>query len=84
MKRTLFSSDHEIFRQTVRGFFLREVVPHQERWAEAGIVDREVWRAAGAALCPWMEEEHGGAGGDFLHSVVIMEELANGTRAASP
>ena len=77
MKRTLFSPDHEIFRQTVREFFLREVVPHQERWAEAGIVDREVWRKAGAAglLCPWLAEEDGGPGGDFLHSVIVMEEL---------
>lgn len=78
MKRTLFSPEHEIFRQSVRAFFAREVVPHQERWAEAGIVDREVWRKAGAAglLCPWLPEEDGGPGGDFLHSLVIMEEQA--------
>ena len=77
MKRTLFSPDHEIFRQTVREFLLREVVPHQERWAEAGIVDRQVWREAGAAglLCPWLPEADGGPGGDFLHSVIVMEEL---------
>lgn len=77
MKRTLFSSDHEIFRQSVRAFVQREVLPHQERWAEAGIVDREVWRKAGAAglLCPWLAEEDGGPGGDFLHSVIVMEEL---------
>jgi acyl-CoA dehydrogenase len=42
------------------------------------MVDRATWRTAGAAgfLCPWLEERWGGAGGDFLHSVVIMEELA--------
>ena len=40
-------------------------------------MDREVWLEAGEAgyLCPWLEEEYGGAGGDFLHSVVVMEEL---------
>jgi acyl-CoA dehydrogenase len=78
MKRTLFPPEHEIFRQTVREFFAREVVPHQERWAEAGMVDREAWRKAGAAglLCPWLPEADGGPGGDLLHSVIVMEELA--------
>ena len=41
------------------------------------MVDRESWRKAGAAgfLCPWLDERYGGPGGDFLHSVVVMEEL---------
>jgi acyl-CoA dehydrogenase len=78
VERTLFSEEHQLFRKNVREFLQREVVPHQERWRHEGIVDREAWRKAGAAglLCPWVEEEHGGPGGDFLHSVVIMEEMA--------
>jgi acyl-CoA dehydrogenase len=78
VERTLFREEHELFRKSFRQFLEREVVPHQERWREHGIVDRDAWRKAGenGFLCPWLEEEHGGAGGDFLHSVVIMEELA--------
>ena len=78
MDRTLFSEEHELFRKSFRKFLEKEVVPHQERWRAQGIVDRDAWRKAGAEgfLCPWMEEAYGGAGGDFLHSVVIMEELA--------
>ena len=78
MKRTIFSPEHEIFRQSVRAFFQREVLPNQERWAEQGMVDREVWRKAGAAglLCPWLPESEGGPGGDLLHSLVIIEEQA--------
>ena len=78
MDRTLFSEEHQTFRRSFRTFVEREVVPHQARWREAGMVDREVWRKAGEAgfLCPSLPEEHGGAGGDFLHSVVVMEELA--------
>jgi acyl-CoA dehydrogenase len=78
MDRTLFSAEHALFRQAFRQFVEREIKPHQARWREAGIVDRETWRKAGAAgfLCPWLEEAHGGPGGDFLCSVIVMEELA--------
>ena len=78
MKRELFDEDHEIYRQTVRTFLEREVVPKQDAWMEAGCVDREAWRAAGEAglLCPWVEEKWEGPGGDFLHSVIVSEELA--------
>jgi acyl-CoA dehydrogenase len=79
MKRTIFSEEHDMFRQAFRQFLTREVVPHQERWRKEGIVDREAWSKAGANgfLCPWLPEEHGGPGGDFLHAAIVMEELAN-------
>ncbi len=78
VERTLFSEEHELFRQSFRQFVEREVVPAQERWNSQGMVDRQTWRTAGAAgfLCPWLGEDYGGPGGDFLHSVVVMEELA--------
>ncbi len=78
MDRTLFAEEHQLFRKSVREFFDREVLPNQDRWRREGIVDREAWRKAGRAglLCPWLGEEHGGQGGDFLHSVVVMEEAA--------
>ena len=77
MDRTLFSEEHELFRKSFRTFLQRVVVPNQMKWIEAGIVDREAWFEAGKAgfLCPWLEPEHGGAGGDFLHSVIVSEEL---------
>jgi acyl-CoA dehydrogenase len=77
MDRTIYSEEHDLFRKAFRTFLEREVVPHQMKWIEAGIVDREVWRKAGAAgfLCPWLETEYGGAGGDFLHSCIEIEEL---------
>ena len=78
MERTLFDSEHEMFRQSFRQFLAREAVPHQERWRAEGMVDRATWRKAGQQgfLCPWLPEEHGGPGGDFLHSVIVIEELA--------
>ena len=74
--RTLFSEDHDMFRDAVRRFMATEVAPHTERWEAQGYVDRELWRKAGAAgyLCPSMPEQYGGAGVDELFSVILMEE----------
>ncbi|GAB4111237.1 MAG: acyl-CoA dehydrogenase family protein [Sandaracinaceae bacterium] len=78
MDRTIFTEEHQLFRKSFRQFLDKEIAPHYPRWREAGIVDREAWEKAGAAgfLCPWLEERYGGQGGDFLHSVIVMEEMA--------
>ncbi len=78
MDRSLFSEEHDIFRNNFRQFVQTRVLPQQEKWRRQGVVNREIWLEAGEAgfLCPWMEEEYGGAGGDFLHSVIVMEELS--------
>ena len=78
MERSLFSEEHEIFRTNFRQFVETRVVPKQAKWRSQGVVDREIWHEAGAAgfLCPWLEDEYGGAGGDFLHSTIVMEELS--------
>jgi acyl-CoA dehydrogenase len=80
ISRTLFTPDHEAFRDAFRKFCDKEVAPHHEAWEDQGYVDREVWRKAGANgyLCMTMPEEYGGAGADKLYSVVQMEELARG------
>ena len=77
MERSIFSEEHDIFRRNFRQFAETRVMPQQSKWREQGVVDREIWLEAGDSgfLCPWMEEEYGGAGGDFLHSVIVMEEL---------
>ncbi|MBX3499271.1 MAG: acyl-CoA dehydrogenase family protein [Alphaproteobacteria bacterium] len=77
--RTLFPADYEIFRDSVRRFVAEEITPHYVQWEKDARVPREVWRKGGAAglLCCEVPEEYGGPGGDFLHSVVVMEELAD-------
>lgn len=78
MDRTLFDDSHQTFRHTFRQFIDREIRPHQQRWRDQGQVDREVWRKAGSSgfLCPWLSSKWGGPDGDFLCSVIVMEELA--------
>jgi alkylation response protein AidB-like acyl-CoA dehydrogenase len=78
MERTLFTAEHEMFRDSVRRFVEAELVPHVERWEEAGIVDREVFTAAGANgfLGMAAPEEHGGGGvEDFRYNLVLGEEV---------
>ncbi len=82
--RTLFSPEHETFRDSVRRFMDEEVVPNDERWQEQGFADKAVWRKAGANgfLCPTMPPEYGGAGADKLYSVVLMEEQARANNSS--
>ncbi len=78
MERTIFTEEHDLFRRSFRRWVEQEVVPNQPRWNANGIVDRESWRKAGEAgfLCTWAPADHGGAGGDFLYSAILIEELA--------
>ena len=76
--RTAYTDDHVLFRDQVRRFFDRALIPNANRWEEDGIVDRTFWLAAGQAglLCPTVPEEYGGLGLDFLYNAVVDEELA--------
>ena len=78
--RTAYNEDHEAFRGSVRSFIKAEVVPHIERWDEAGIIEKEIWPKAGAVgmLCPTVPEEYGGLGLDFGYNAIIDEEVAYG------
>ncbi len=69
--------DINIFRDATFGFYERECAPLSEKWRKQGIVDRDAWTKAGAMglLCASMPEEYGGAGGDYRHEMIIMEEL---------
>jgi alkylation response protein AidB-like acyl-CoA dehydrogenase len=79
MRRDIFSTTHEHFRDLVREFISREVAPHHEQWEAAGVVSREVWRAAGRAglLGIDMDEKYGGGGtDDYRYYLILNEEMA--------
>ncbi|MGB7629963.1 MAG: acyl-CoA dehydrogenase family protein, partial [Candidatus Deferrimicrobium sp.] len=73
----MYLEEHAIFRLAFKKFLEREIVPHQGSWERDGIVSRDAWRKMGASgfLCPWLPEEYGGSGADFLYSVIINEEI---------
>jgi alkylation response protein AidB-like acyl-CoA dehydrogenase len=86
MERDVFDDDHRQFRQVVREFIAREIVPRHEEWEAAGVVDRALFvEAAKRGVIGFnVPEEHGGGGvEDFRFNAVVAEELAV-ARATGP
>jgi len=78
LPRQLFNTEHDAFRETVRKFYEKEVIPHTERYESQQHVDRELWNKSGGLglLCATMPEEYGGSGVDRLYSMILIEEQA--------
>ena len=79
MKRSIYDSDHEAFRSSVREFLDREVKPHLEEHVEAHAMPREMWLAAGKQGLLGLEipDQYGGSeAGDYRYNAVLTEELA--------
>ena len=72
------SDEHEVFRETMRRFVSREIVPHVNEWDEAGEFPRGMYRKAAEAglLGVGFPEEYGGFPADLLMHVVLSEEIA--------
>ena len=75
--RSLYDSDHDMFRDSVRKFIETEAMPHHEQWENDGMVSDEIWLKAGEQgfLCPTVPEEYGGVGADFRYNCIVNEEI---------
>jgi len=78
IERTLFTPEHQVFRDSFRRFMAEEIAPHHAAWEEQGFVDKPVWAKAGALgfLCMTQPEAYGGFDADKLYSIIQMEELS--------
>jgi acyl-CoA dehydrogenase len=72
-----YTDEHKMFRDSLKKFLEKEIIPHIEEWEEAGIVPKSAWKKMGEQgfLCTAVPEEYGGVGGDFLYSVIVCEEM---------
>ena len=75
--RSVFDAELNLFRDQVRKFYEKALIPNLDRWEADGIIDRDFWLACGEAgiLCPTVPTEYGGLGLDFRYNAVISEEL---------
>ncbi len=79
MLRTIFDEDHEAFREMIREFIKKEVVPVHPEWESVGHPPRDFYRTLGSlgVLGIQIPEEFGGGGqNSFKFSAVIAEETA--------
>jgi len=72
-----YTEAHIDFRKRLRDFLAKEVTPFVDQWEADRIVPKSVWQKMGqnGFLCMDVSPEYGGQGLDFLHSVIVLEEL---------
>jgi acyl-CoA dehydrogenase len=83
---SVFTTEHEIFRQTARRFVREELEPHYLEWEKRENGHPvEIWRKAGEAglLGLSIPEEYGGPGCDILYNIVLCEEVARSVAGVS-
>ncbi|XP_023320783.1 long-chain specific acyl-CoA dehydrogenase, mitochondrial [Eurytemora carolleeae] len=74
--RKLFSTDQDMFRESVRKFMREELQPQQESFEDAGQPTRESWQAMGrqGLLGVNISADIGGIGGSFIDEMIVAEE----------
>lgn len=80
MASTIFDSDHQDFRRSVRDFVHTAAAPNYERYCEQRLIDRELWLKAGALgmLGLHVPAEYGGSDArDWRFTAVMLEELSS-------
>ena len=72
-----FTEEHDLFRESLRDFLQKEVVPHIDKWEDTGTIDRFIWKKFGEMGyfgIPY-PEEYGGLDLDLFYTVIFLEEL---------
>ncbi|WP_409367742.1 acyl-CoA dehydrogenase family protein [Lysinibacillus sp. 38-6] len=71
------STEHELFRKTLRKFLAEEAEGQYNQWEKDRLIPLNFWHKLGQLgyLCPQVAEQYGGLGLDFSFGVIIQEEL---------
>jgi len=77
MNSIYFSEEHDLFRESLRDFLHKEVVPHIEKWEKTGTIERFIWKKFGDMGFFGINypEAYGGLNLDLFYTVILLEEL---------
>jgi acyl-CoA dehydrogenase len=78
LNKYYFKEEHELFRQSLKDFLNKEVVPHVDAWEEAGELPHTIWKQFGdmGYFGLTHDEKYGGLGLDFWYDVIFLEEIS--------
>jgi alkylation response protein AidB-like acyl-CoA dehydrogenase len=77
MRRAIFTPEHDAFRDAIRQYLVKEVVPDYPAWEKAGAPPRDFYRRAGELgfIGIQVPEKFGGGGEPtFTYNVILTEE----------
>merc|ERR1719348_2667328 len=76
--RSIFTPDHDLFREQVRRWMRERLAPQQVPFEEDGQPSKEIWREMGAQglLGVSTPAEVGGIGASFLEEAIVAEEMS--------
>jgi alkylation response protein AidB-like acyl-CoA dehydrogenase len=81
MAYELFTDEHHLWRQSLRDFVNREIVPNVEAWEEAEALDPYLFKKLGKMgyLGISYPSEYGGGNKDIIFEIILCEEVSRAT-----
>lgn len=72
-----FTEEHQLFRESLKNFLQKEVVPHIDKWEDTGTIEPFIWEKFGemgyfGLATPEAED---GLGLDLFYTTILLEEL---------
>lgn len=79
MQATQLTVEHHVFRESLKAFIRKEILPHIDQWEEEGKIDRSIWKKMGDMGFTGLNypEAYGGLDLDFYYSMILCEELSH-------
>lgn len=78
MQATQLTAEHHTFRDILRAFIRKEIMPYIDIWEKEGKIPASIWKKMGEMGLMGLNypEEYGGLNLDFYYSMIFCEELS--------